>query len=46
MDRGVNIFTVLILHCITLSSAEENLVPVFISEMGKPLTGSLQDRVT
>ena len=44
MDRGVNLFTALILQCFTLSLAEENLVPVFISQMGRPLTSQLRKR--
>jgi len=34
MERDVNLFIALILQCIILSSANQNLVPVFVSEMG------------
>ena len=35
MERDVNLFIALILQCIILSSANQNLVPVFVSEMGR-----------
>lgn len=36
MAQGGRLIFTFILQCITVSSANQNLVPIFISEIGKP----------